>query len=458
MARTTGAVPAKPQTAGKQFPLLWGAFLGLCLLKFGNPPIMEKWVSAPKDIYELLLASPWPIWWAYTAMLGLVLAGLSRVGFHLAAPRWLLGAAAAWVGWQFFAAARSIDPALSWPTVAHFLAVAVCFCVGAGLLSRMADVSGLWLALLAGFVLVLASGWSQQFGGLEETRRYFFLYIYPELPQVSPDYLKKMSSNRIFATLFYPNALAGVILLLTPVVLLSIWNQRESMTAGARGFLVAAVGIGALGCLYWSGSKGGWLLMLLAMVVALLRFPLAKTVRIALVTTVLVGGAAGFVWKYVGFFQKGATSVGARFDYWEAAGKIALAHPVFGTGPGTFGIAYAAIKRPESEPSRLTHNDYLEQACDSGWLGFIAYVALVAGALVCGYPGPRPRESGLSLAEEEAFAAWLGVLIWSLQGLLEFGLYIPAVAWPAFTISGWLVGRRTLARQLQHSVRLPDVR
>ena len=31
------------------FAGLFGAFLGLCLLKFGNPPITEKWVTAPDE-------------------------------------------------------------------------------------------------------------------------------------------------------------------------------------------------------------------------------------------------------------------------------------------------------------------------------------------------------------------------------------------------------------------------
>jgi len=29
---------------------------------------------------------------------------------------------------------------------------------------------------------------------------------------------------------------------------------------------------------------------------------------------------------------------------------------------------------------------------------------------------------------------------WALQSLLEFGLYIPALAWSAFALLGWLVG------------------
>jgi hypothetical protein len=32
------------------------------------------------------------------------------------------------------------------------------------------------------------------------------------------------------------------------------------------------------------------------------------------------------------------------------------------------------------------------------------------------------------------------LLGWSGQGLVEFGLYVPALAWPAFTLFGWLWG------------------
>ncbi|MDB6023564.1 MAG: O-antigen polymerase, partial [Pedosphaera sp.] len=37
-------------------------------------------------------------------------------------------------------------------------------------------------------------------------------------------------------------------------------------------------------------------------------------------------------------------------------------------------------------------------------------------------------------------AVWLGVLGWALQSFVEFGLYIPALAWPAFGFMGWLLG------------------
>ncbi|HWI58781.1 MAG TPA: hypothetical protein VNZ22_16265, partial [Bacillota bacterium] len=99
------------------FAGLFGAFLGLSLLKFGNPPIMEKWVSTPTNIYEFLLGYPWPIAWAY-ALLGLVtILGLRMVRWKIQVPRWLLILPLVWLGWQFVAATQTLDPNLSWLTL-----------------------------------------------------------------------------------------------------------------------------------------------------------------------------------------------------------------------------------------------------------------------------------------------------------------------------------------------------
>ncbi len=461
--RQVGALP-------RWFPLLFGAFLGLTLLKFGNPPIMEKWVTPPKDIYEFVLGSPWPIAWAYAPLLLLAIAAVSIANRKVRIPGWLIALPAAWLAWECLASFRSVDPALSKPTLAHFFACVACFYIGLFALSQGRSLSWLLPGVGVGFVAMLAVGWQQHFGGLEQTRRYFFLYLYPQLKEVPPEYLKKLSSTRIFSTLFYPNALAGAVLLLLPVVLEFLWQARERFTQGARLFLVGSVGVGAMACLYWSGSKGGWLLMLLLGLIWLLRLSFDANLKRALVAAVLIAGLAGFFWRYSGFFQKGATSVGARFDYWAAAVRTTLDHPLFGTGPGTFALAYAKVKRPESEMSRLVHNDYLEQASDSGVLGLVFYSAFVVSALVFstarfplrqrdqpGTSGGVPNSTARSQAPSKRmlaalprhvlppnsiyFVVWLGALGWALQGLMEFSLYIPGLAWPAFTFLGLLLGR-----------------
>ena len=443
----------QPQAPGATSDKLWprifaglfGAFLGLCLLKFGNPPTTEKWITSPTSVWELLLGYPWPIAWAYwlLALVGVV--GMAVVQRESARAWWLVALPLVWLVWQFIAGTQSVEPDLTSATLKHFAAGVLCFYLGYFSLSRVRRVGLFWVGLVCGLLAVLAVGWEQQFGGLKETHRYFFLYVYPQLKEVSPEYLKRMSSDRIFSTLFYPNTLAGALLLLLPATLAALWQARQLMTAAARWFLIGLVGIAGLACLYWSGSKGGWLLMLLLGLIALLRLPFNQRLKIALVTGILIAGLAGFFWRHSGFFKKGATSVSARFDYWRAAVQTARDKPLFGTGPGTFAIAYQKVKRPESEMARLVHNDYLEQASDSGLVGFLAYALFIAGALIRSFPRPD-RASETQPEDWLTFAVWLGVLGWALQSFAEFGLYIPALAWTAFALLGWLLGKRNPAQ------------
>jgi O-antigen ligase len=451
-----GAAPSAQAWLPPAFAGLFGAFLGLTLLKFGNPPIMERYVVAPTEIYEFLVGTPWPIGWAYRLLALVSVLGLCVARWKPAAPLWFLALPALWLAWQVVAVTQSVDPQLSDPTLSHLAAGTVCFYLGFFGLSRVERSWPFWLGLAGGFLVVLAVGFEQHFGGLEASRRYFFLYLYPMMKEFPPEYLKKITSSRIFSTTFYPNALAGVLLLLLPAVLAGLWRLRDLLTTGARLFLVVVVGAGGLACLYWSGSKGGWLLMLLLGLLALLRGPFPRRLKIALVACCLLAGLAGFTVKYFGFFRKGAPSVSARFDYWQAAARTARDHPLFGTGPGTFAVPYQKLKRPESEMARLVHNDYLEQASDSGLVGFGAYGLFIVAGLVYGFPRTRRRQPAAGApADGLPYAVWLGLLGWGLQGFFEFSLYLPGLAWPALALLGWLVGRnrRPLAEGLDKPAR-----
>jgi hypothetical protein len=412
------------------FAGLFGALLGLALLKFGNPVVLEHDISWPSGFLEWMI-DLWPPVIGYCLLGGVSLIGLLLIRWRSGAPRLLIALPLAWLAWEAIAGSQTVDASLTRPTLVHFAGCVACFYLGLFALARVRRLWPFWAGLLAGFALVLASGFQQHFGGLEQTRQYFNLY-HPDGQGVSPAILARMNDNRIFATLFYPNTLAAVILLLLPVMLSVIGSSLVSFTAGARRFLMAVGGGAALACLYWSGSKGGWLLMVFTGFVASLFLPMKRQFKLALAATLLLLGLTGFFARHYGYFKKGATSAVARVDYWEAAVETVRDKPLFGTGPGTFAIAYKKVKKPESEMARMTHNDYLEQASDSGLPGFILYSALVACTLVCTI---RKRDR-----DWLHLSIWLGTLAWALQSLLEFGLYIPAVAWPAFTFMGWLLG------------------
>lgn len=413
------------------FTAALGLWLGLALLKFGNPVVLDSQVRTPETFLEFIVAS-WPVAWGYG--LGAVVLLLGIFSGPWTKPKWspLFFAPLVWLVWQFVAGTQTLDADLTGATLQHFTACVVCFYLGYFALSQSRVLWPLWAGLSAGLFVVIAVGAEQHFGGLEQTRKFF--YEQPDWQSYPPDFLKKIASNRIYGTLFYPNTLAGAILLVLPVALGFAWQMsREKFEASARWALLVLIGAAALACLYWSQSKAGWLIALLLGGVAWWRSPVSAKWKRAALVGFLVFGLAGFALKYSGYFEKGATSASARLDYWRAALHIWKENPLVGTGPGTFSIPYRAIKAPESEMTRLTHNDYLEQASDSGAPGFAGYLCVVLGTMIFAWRRSLPDGDWLK------FSVWLGLLGWSVQGLVEFGLYVPALAWPAFLLLGWFL-------------------
>jgi O-antigen ligase len=398
--------------------------------------ILEKLITPPQNVYEWTISS-WPLAIGYWLLVPVAIIGLLITDWkiNVNAPKWLLVLPLIWLGWEFISATTTVDTQLTRVTLVQFITCVMCFYLGYFALGRAKEHRPFWLGLLGAFIVVLGAGFQQRFGGLAESRQYFFTYIYPQLKTVPPEYLKKMSSDRIFSTLFYPNTLAEGLLLLLPPALTVFWKGSNNWSVAINRIVAGIIGAAALACLCWSGSKGGWLLMLLLGFISLARLAFQRRLKIVLITAVLVIGIIGFAAKYSTYFEKGATSVGARVDCWRAAFQTVESTPLLGSGPGTFGVIYSKIKRPEAEMARMTHNDYLEQASDSGLPGFTAYLIFIAGALIWSW------RKLVANRNTEIFAIWLGLLGWSLQELFEFGLYIPALAWTAFGLLGWLLSQ-----------------
>lgn len=434
--------PTRPPKGGtpngdwplKIFALAFGGFLGLALLKFPNPPVVDHLISAPANEWEWAL-SPWPARFAYPLLGLLALCGLALMRWPGNVSKLAACLPLAWLLWVGLSATQTIDAAITTVTLVHFALCVVCFYLGLLVVGRLKQAGWLFAGLVVAFLFVLASGLQQHFGGLEDTRKNFWLYTYPSLTEPpSPELLKRMKSERIFATLFYANSLAGALLLLTPFVLGVIADARERFTIGARWFMGVVVGIAAAGCLFWSGSKAGWLLALGMGVVVLLRLPVKRQVKIAVIVALLLAGSAGFVKRHANFFKRGAPSVVERFNYWNAAWQNVQAHPWLGSGPGTFAIVYKKLRPPEAEMARLTHNDYLQQASDSGLIAGLLFLALVV------WVGIRTRWVWIGRGWGR-FGVWLGLVGFAAQAVVEFGFYVPATAWCWFGLAGWLMAQ-----------------
>jgi O-antigen ligase len=315
------------------------------------------------------------------------------------------------------------------------------FYLGYFALQRGAPIWPIWTGISLALCWVIHAGLQQHVGGLEAMRVMFSsghnpLDVPPDMLK-NPDFAKRLASNRIYSTFVYANALAGALVLMLPLTLVFMWRLTAKVRPATRLTLVALLGGAGLACLYWSGSKAGWLVALMIGLVALGHSAMPLKWKRALICGVLVLGVAGFAVKYASYFHRERNSIGARFAYWRAALIVVRAHPWLGTGPGTFQIPYRQLKQLDDEPTKLCHNDYLEQATDSGIPGFVVYSAMIVAILSLLYRYSAGEKTGSWMA----FSVWLGVLGLCMHSLVEFHLYIPALAWTAFFLMGWLASR-----------------
>ena len=428
---------------GRLAPLAFAAAAGLFFFivinKFGNPVILDYKLAAPQDATELFYQS-WPSRWWPWLVTPLVAMGLLAVPWKRLRGHWALALPAIWLGGEFLAGTQTVRPELTRVTLEHFSVCVVLFYLGCFALNRNTPAWPVWTAMALALCCVIRGGFDQHYGGLEATRK--LVQSGQGIPAITEETLKnpifqsRLNSNRIYSSFVYANALAGGLVLLMPLTLTFLWRLTPKVRTVARiGFVVILGGCG-LACLYWSGSKAGWLVALTVGLVGLGHSALSLRWKRWLIGGVLIAGVAGFGIKYAGFFQKERNSVGARFAYWRAAGIIIETHPLFGTGPGTFQVPYGRIKRPDDEMARLTHNDYLEQGCDSGVFGMISYTGMIF-MLLCRLYRYRGNKNPVNWLQ---FGVWLGLLGICLHSMVEFHLYIPALAWPMFFLFGWLFG------------------
>lgn len=438
----------------KLYAVVIGLFLGFSFLKFGNPVILDRYLNAPSEALLSLepqlavtgaggdatvqqgflenLFAPWSISQAYGFIITIIVLGLVLGQWRKSLLSLPIIAAVGWLGWQWLASVFTVDTFLTRLTLTHLTLCVLMLLICSYVFNDKLLTKYVLLGILPGFILVLWHGFGQHYGGLEATQKW--IYEQPNWQQMSREFLIRISTGRIFATLVYPNALATLILLVLPALTVLSWRMQVGESSIFRGVATGVLLYAGLACLFWSGSKSGWLIALIVIAVAILHLKFSSRLKWLFVSTLLVIGLTGFTVRFSHYFQQGATSVGARLDYWRAAVQIIQQKPLFGTGPGTFSIPYGQLKAPEAEMARLVHNDYLEQGSDSGIPGFVLYLGFVCSIMVLLY---RRIMSNFDAA---VFAIWLGILGFLLHGCVEFGLYIPAISWTAFAMMGILWG------------------
>jgi O-antigen ligase len=197
-----------------------------------------------------------------------------------------------------------------------------------------------------------------------------------------------------------------------------------------------------LAAMFMTGSRGGVVISLLALLLAFtLFFRRDLPRRSGLVTALAAGGAVALI-----LLQFMGAGVNARFDIqglanegrletYRATLRMIADHPWFGTGQGTFAFAFPAYRSSNVSIWGVwdrAHDTPLEIAADMG----VPIAALVVGVWIVIFAvlvrGVRNRRRGLIVPVAALAVATLAVL----HSLIDFTLQIPGYAIVALPLVG----------------------
>ncbi|MCG3147473.1 MAG: hypothetical protein PCFJNLEI_00913 [Verrucomicrobiae bacterium] len=403
----------------------------LAPLKFGTPVVLTAALVPPGSFFDWVFFS-WPNSVAVLATFAALVWVVVDSGRLAARVDLLFVLPVVWLVTQVVATPGSICPQTSGDTLLYFALCVLVFYAAAWYVRDGAAASWIFGAFGLATFLILVFSLEQYFGGLEQTRQYAAVYG----ANLSDDLRLRLTSNRVFGTLVYPNALAGFLVVAFAPVLAWIWVRARGWEPKVKWVALGLFGGLMIFVLALTGSRGGFI-SFAAMVMAGLFCLVPKgSRRTWWVVVALVAIAAVFVVaQRAGVIKLGTESVSARGDYWRGAIAIARDHPWLGTGPGTFGSIYPKYKTSLTEEAQMVHNNFLQMWSDSGVAGFVVFALLWLVALRDSFELARQR-----YGDAAGIAICAALAGWTVHSLMDFDLYVPGVALPAFVLLGVLQG------------------
>ncbi|MEG1980235.1 MAG: O-antigen ligase family protein, partial [Victivallaceae bacterium] len=163
-----------------------------------------------------------------------------------------------------------------------------------------------------------------------------------------------------------------------PLGLWQVWKFARNFepVKVSLAIFVSLYAVAALGILYFCGSRGSLLALLVMILVAALLMPIHKKFKIILAILFLGGVVGGFF--LLQHFGRGLQTMYLRFDYYQAAVKMFADNPFFGSGWNDFFYDYMKLKQllEIDEAPRVPHNLILSFAAHAGIAGLIGSLLL----------------------------------------------------------------------------------
>lgn len=276
-------------------------------------------------------------------------------------------------------------------------------------------------SLIAGLVFSVYSAFSQYFTGFEDTLK--FIQDKEAKSGVSileGQFGNRLRESRVSADFSICNSYAGYLVLVFPLLIGLLWKLGDRVTPPLPAKLILT--LPCLGVLLFllkeTGSRGGVLALLGGGFLILPCLKLARKWKIFLWSLVPVG-LAGF-WLIVRF-GRGFNSMLIRFDYFQAAVRMMILHPLTGAGWGEFLNDYLILKDVvNDEAPHSPHNLILTLGSQCGIPAFLLSALLLALPLIAALillSRKCRAESAAQCAPEMAMVWGLGG--WTIHTMME---------------------------------------
>ncbi|HHW03882.1 MAG TPA: O-antigen polymerase [Thermoanaerobacterales bacterium] len=257
--------------------------------------------------------------------------------------------------------------------------------------------------------------------------QYFFVKVPTAIAWIDVKQFPELAT-RVYATLENPNVLAEYLVLVIPVMLGFLWASGRLFQ---KIFYLAAIGAMTL-CLVLTFSRGGWLGLLLAlMVFAALKEPrlLILLLALALISPLLMPSVVLNRIASIGSLEDSSNAF--RVTIWIAALRMIKDYWLTGIGLGL--SVFSRVYRDymiAGTPALHAHNLYLEMGIEMGIAGLLAFLWMMAAGLARALDGIRAKNR---------YSFILAGVAGALGGHLLHGLFDYVWFSPRIVMAFWLV-------------------
>jgi len=207
------------------------------------------------------------------------------------------------------------------------------------------------------------------------------------LKDINSDFLIKSSyardiliAKRAIGTFPSPNIFGGYLAVIFFLMLYILSGQRPGIFIKILALLII------LSALVLTKSMGAWLSLIAGAAFLLLSHKTIRHKKIILIAFIaVIFLISGFIiaarWERITNLENPQNSITQRLNYWRTAMAMIKTHPILGVGPGNFQDAFLQYKIGLSTDTRYAHNLLLHTWAETGILGIISLIYLLAAFL-----------------------------------------------------------------------------